>query len=171
MNRIALLSALMIIFLWPSHVAVPPRPEPARYPVSESMKLSDDQLSIATQVEKRMRYHGFSDESIAGALINAYAESKLNVNAVGRAGEIGIFQLNPRGLGRNMSTSDMRDVRKSVDRVARAMKKNDKIMKLEARGADIDDHVRAFCTEIERPKNRYKKAKDREKMIEKMMVD
>ena len=171
MNRALILGACLVIFSWPSKVAIPPTPPPNLYPVASTFKLDFEQLVVARQVERRLRKHGFSNELIAGALVNAYAESKLDVDAVGKAGERGIFQLNPKGLGHGMTVNEMRDVSLSVDRIARAALKNNRVMELEKKGGTVAQHALMFCKEIERPRHKGRRAQERVKLIEKIMID
>ena len=171
MSRALLLGVCLLTFAWPSTVAVPPPPPPNLYPVSSSFKLDYKQLVVAKRVEKRLRKHGFSDEFIAGALVNAYAESKLDIDMIGKAGERGIFQLNPKGLGHGMTINEMQDVSLSVDRIVDAALKSDRVMKLERNGGTAAQHALLFCKEIERPKHKNRRALERVKLMQKIMID
>lgn len=133
------------------------------------MDLDEEQHEIAKQIEKEMRDHGFSDNLIMGAIVNAYAESRLKPSAVGTAGERGVFQLHPRGMGKGMQAEEMHDIRGSVDRIAVALKKNRRIMKLERGDFPVEDHVRAFCIEIERPSDKFARAERRVKLLQKIL--
>lgn len=171
MSRALLLGVCLSIFLWPSKVAVPPPPPPNPYPVTSTFRFDYKQLVVARRVERRLRMYGFSDELIAGALVNAYAESELNIGAVGKAGELGIFQLNPKGLGHGMTTAEMQDISISVDRIAKAILKNERIMDLERSGATAEEHTLTFCKEIERPSHKERKARERVRLLGKIMID
>jgi hypothetical protein len=171
MNRALLLGFCLTILFWPSKVAVPRPSPPDLYPVSSTFNLDYKQLVVARRVEKRLRKYGFSDELIAGALVNAYAESGLDIDAVGKAGERGIFQLNPRGLGHGMTVNEMQDVSLSVDRIANAVLKNNRVMELERKGGSVAQHALIFCKEIERPSHKDRKARERVRLIEKIMID
>lgn len=160
--------SLSIIALYPSTVENA-NPEPYEFTVVDKLNLDDDQADIAKAIEKMMKNHGFSDSLIMAAIVNAYAESGLDPDAVGSAGELGIFQLNPKGLGKTMEDHEMRDVRKSTDRIIVALRKSKSIMKLERRKASAAEHVAAFCTEIERPKDKHRKARQRVKTLQKIM--
>lgn len=162
---------LSVGMTYPSKLGTPPPPAFPDYRVVKTLDLNDEQKETAMRVERRMREHGFSDELITAALVNAYAESRLNVQAVGQAGERGIFQLHPSGLGHGMSTNEMQDIRTSVDRIAKAIRKNKKIMKLEASQASIADHTAAFCIEIERPAKKHEKAKHRVRLMKKILIN
>jgi len=175
MSRSFFLPVLLICLLYPSKVAVPPPspvapPEP-EHPVADMFEFEPEQEEIAKQVEIRLRDHGFSDELITAALVNAYAESGLDVSVVGKAGERGIFQLHPRGLGHSMTVNDMIDIESASDRIAWAVKRNKKIMNLESRSASADVLTAAFCVEIERPSNKHEKAKKRVRLMKKMLIN
>lgn len=170
-SKLIKIAACVTYIVWPSSVAVPPPLPPNPFPISETMQLTYEQELIAQQVEERLRHHGFSDELIIGALVNAYAESGLNVEAVGKEGERGIFQLHPEGLGKKMKIEEMRDVDTSVDRIIRALRKNKKMMQLEERGGSAAEHVAAFCVNIERPSDKHKKALSRVRLMEKILIN
>jgi len=159
------------ILAWPNDITDPPAPPREPFPVTRSLELNDSEKKIAREVERRMREHGFSDALIAGALVNAYAESGLHVGAVGREGERGIFQLHPRGLGSRMTHEQMHDVGSSVDRIAWALRRSKKIMELERRGATPTEHAAAFCTEIERPSDKQLRARQRTRLLKKMLIN
>lgn len=154
--------------LYPSKVSRA-APEPYEFTVANKLDLNNAQTDIARGIERKLRSHGFSDNLITGAIVNAYAESRLNPEAVGSAGELGIFQINPRGLGKKMKPHEMKDTKKSIDRIIGALKKNKKIMSLEKQDASAAEHTIAFCTEIERPKDKFRKAKQRVKIMKEIM--
>lgn len=137
-------------------------PKQNQYRVSESMNLDPQQLEIARRIEKRLRYHGFSDNMIMGAIANAHAESKLNPSAIGDKGKsTGIFQLNKNGLGKGMNKQDMHSVETSVDRVARAAKKSKRLMRAERNGASVEEHTKIFCEDVMRPSHKKRRARQR----------
>lgn len=171
MSRPFLILACLGILTWPNDITIPPAPPREPFPVTRSLELNDSEAQVAREVELRMRDHGFSDELITAALVNAYAESKLYVRAVGREGERGIFQLHPDGLGRRMTHEQMHDVSSSVDRIAWALRRNERMMELESRGASAAEHTAAFCIEIERPSNKNLKAAQRVRLMEKMLIN
>ena len=161
-------ASLSALALYPSSVENA-NPEPYEFTVVNKLNLNDDQADVAKGVERIMKNHGFSDSLIMAAIVNAYAESGLDPNVVGSAGELGIFQLNPKGLGKTMKDHEMKDIRKSTVRIIGAMRKSKRIMKLEKRKASAAEHVVAFCTEIERPKNMNRRAKQRVKTLRSIM--
>lgn len=139
-----------------------------KFPVTDSLNLTIDQSETSAQIEMGLRYHGFSDELITGAIVNAYAESNLDKTVIGRAGERGVFQLHPRGLGKRMSIEQMQDVMTSTHKIAGAVKKNKRLMKFEESGADAETLTAIFCEEIERPKNKKLKGQQRAKLVKKI---
>jgi len=168
MSRALLLLGCVSGLMWPKKVTdpgVPPRP---KFPVTDSLHLDDEQREASMQIERGLRVHGFSDELIKGAIVNAYAESGLDRNAIGRAGERGVFQLNPVGLGRKMSDEQMHDISISTHRIAAAIKKNRRLMKVEQAGSSVETLTAVFCEEIERPKNKKTKARQRAKLVKKI---
>jgi hypothetical protein len=139
-----------------------------KFPVTDSLNLTVDQSETSAQIERSLRYHGFSDELITGAIVNAYAESNLDKTAIGRAGERGVFQLHPQGLGKRMSIEQMQDIMTSTHKIAGAVKKNKRLMKFEKSGADAETLTAIFCEEIERPKNKRIKGRQRAKLVKKI---
>ena len=161
-------TSVSAVALYPSEVSKA-EPAPYEFTVADGLKLDNHQISVARGIERRMRAHGFSDNMILGAIVNAYAESRLNPEAVGAAGELGVFQLHPKGLGRKMKPHEMRDVKGSTDKIIGTLKNNKKMMSLERKQASAADHTMAFCVEIERPKNKRLKAKQRVKVMKDIM--
>lgn len=130
------------------------------------MKLDPQQLDIARRIEKRLRYHGFSDNMIIGAIANAHAESRLNPGAIGDKGKsTGVFQLNKNGLGKGMKKEDMHSVESSVDRVARAARKSKRLMRAERNGASAEEHTKIFCEDVMRPSHKKKRSRQRVVML------
>lgn len=131
------------------------------FPVSDRLNLRHDQRMVAQQIESRLRKHLISDGIIMGAIVNAYAESRLNPRAVGPGNTRGVFQLLPGGLGHDMTVDQMHDVNASVDRVVVAIKKNRKMMAAGLQHTNLENITRVFCIEIERPKNKEMRALER----------
>jgi hypothetical protein len=135
------------------------------FPVSDRLNLQHDQRIVAQQIESRLRKHRISEGIIMGAIVNAYAESKLDPRAVGPGNTRGVFQLLPGGLGHDMTIGQMHDVNASADRIAMAIKKNRKMMIAGQSEADLDNITKVFCNEIERPKNKEFRASERVAML------
>jgi hypothetical protein len=170
-SRLLRAAVCLSYLMWPSSVAVPPPPPVNQFPISEILLLTPTQEQVAQQVESRLRSYGFSDELIIGALINAYAESELDTSAVGSEGERGIFQLHPKGLGRRMSIDEMEGIDTSVDRIVRALRKSERIMRMEDEGATAAEYVAAFCIDIERPSDKRRKARARVGLMGKILIN
>lgn len=162
-RRIAIAACFVMLFL-PSKLGTPEILKHA-FPVSDRLNLQHDQRIVAQQIEGRLRKHKISDGIIMGAIVNAYAESRLNPLAIGPGNTHGIFQLLPGGLGHDMTIGQMHDVNASADRIAMAIKKNRKMMIAGQSEADLDNITKVFCNEIERPKNKEFRASERVAML------
>jgi hypothetical protein len=167
MTRKVALVVSFIILLFPSKLGVPPAFKRA-FPISDTLNLQHDQRMVAQQIESRLRKHRISEGIIMGAIINAYAESRLNPLAVGPGNTRGVFQLLPGGLGHDMTIGQMHDVNASADRIAMAIKKNRKMMLVGKSDTDLENITRAFCIEIERPKNESLRANERAALFRKL---
>ena len=157
-----------IILLFPSKLGVPPAFK-REFPVSDMLNLRHDQRMVAQQIESRLRKHRISEGIIMGAIINAYAESRLNPQAVGPGNTRGVFQLLPSGLGHDMTIDQMHNVNASVDRVVVAIKKSKKMMRAGQSEVDLENIVKVFCAEIERPKDKQLRAMERAALFRKLI--
>jgi len=160
MRRKLILLVCLCALLFPSKLGIP-APFKRMFPVSDRLNLRHDQRMVAQQIESRLRKHLISDGIIMGAIVNAYAESRLNPRAVGPGNTRGVFQLLPSGLGHDMTVDQMHDVNASVDRVVVAIKKNRKMMAAGLQHTNLENITRVFCIEIERPKNKEMRALER----------
>ena len=166
-RKIALVMSF-IILLFPSKLGVPPAFK-REFPVSDMLNLRHDQRMVAQQIESRLRKHRISEGIIMGAIINAYAESRLNPLAVGPGNTRGVFQLLPSGLGHDMTIDQMHNVNASVDRVVVAIKKSKKMMRAGQSEVDLENIVKVFCAEIERPKDKQLRAMERAALFRKLI--
>jgi len=162
-RRIALVVCFIMLF-FPSKLGTPDILKHA-FPVSDRLNLQHDQRIVAQQIESRLRKHRISEGIIMGAIVNAYAESRLDPRAVGPGNTRGVFQLLPGGLGHDMTIGQMHDVNASADRIAMAIKKNRKMMIAGQSEADLENITKVFCNEIERPKNKEFRASERVAML------
>jgi len=82
--------------------------------------LSTAQRDVARRAESVLAARGLPPEVIAGALVNAHAESGLRPSAQSPAPEdsAGIWQLNAKGAGKGMTTAARQDVVTSTARIA-----------------------------------------------------
>jgi len=136
-------------------------------------RLTSSQRNMAAIIEREMANAGLSAPEIAAAIVNAFAESRLNPNAVGDGGHsIGLFQLNhPWGAGKDMSVSDRRDpvintqtiLKKEV--LARGGRK---FRAAAANGASIAELAAIFSRDIERPKDKEGNMRKRANLARKM---
>lgn len=115
--------------------------------------LNSQQLAMAALIEREFTAAGFSPLVAAAAVVNAYAESRLDPKAVGDSGRsIGLFQLSIKGAGAGMSVAARQDpttnTRTLIAREARALAK---IKAAVAKGASLGDLVEMFSTYVERP--------------------
>lgn len=165
-RRITIAVCFVMLFL-PSKLGTPEILKHA-FPVSDRLNLQHDQRIVAQQIESRLRKHKISDGIIMGAIVNAYAESRLNPLAVGPGNTHGVFQLLPSGLGHDMTIGQMHDVNASADRIAMAVKKNRKMMIAGRSESDLENITRVFCIEIERPKDESSRASERAALFRKL---
>lgn len=88
--------------------------------LSEGMTthLSAAQRAMAALIESRFVAAGIPAEIIAGAIANAYAESRLNPAALADepngTQSAGLFQLNDHGAGRGMTIAERQDPAKNI---------------------------------------------------------
>jgi hypothetical protein len=142
---------------------------PRKHPLEQT--LGSERVEVAKEIELHLASHGFGERLIRAAVINAYAESDLNPAAVGDRGRsVGVFQLNSRGLGHNMTKSDRMDVKIATEKIAHAVYKDKTLIEMQARCESLEDMVKAFTLRIERPSHAKKKAAERAKLIETLGV-
>lgn len=126
-----------------------------------AIRLSPRQRDMAALIEKEFLAAGLSKNLAAAAIVNAYAESGLNPDAVGDGGHsVGLFQENDWGAGRGMTVEARKDpvtnirtilkreVLAGMGRRLRAADKN---------GASVEELTNLFCQDIERPKDKVAK--------------
>lgn len=136
---------------------------PRKHPLGQY--LPSDRTLIAENVEDQLVLAGLNPRMARAATINAYAESRLNPEAIGDHGRsVGIFQLSSNGLGHKMSVEQRKDVKVSTARIARAVLKDSVLMDMQRECASLADMVKAFTLRIERPKDSKVKAVERAKI-------
>ena len=154
----------VLLILISSKIGVEPEvPEHYRMnPVCEDIVDEVENRDVACQIELALRHEGFDSPMIEAALLNSYAESKFNPNAVGDGGRSrGVFQLHEKGLGRKMTKESRHDVQTSTQRIVSAVRKSKKVSDAIKRGAEANELTELFCTEIMRPSNKRRKATQR----------
>lgn len=130
-----------------------------------AIRLSPGQRGMAALIEKEFLAAGLSKNLAAAAIVNAYAESGLNPDAVGDGGHsIGLFQENDWGAGRGMTVEERknpitnirtilkREVMAGMGRRLRAADQNK---------ASVEELTNLFCQDIERPKDKAAKGQRR----------
>lgn len=120
--------------------------------------ISPSQRSIARQAEAVLASRGLPAEIIAGALVNAHAESGLKPSAQSPAPEdsAGIWQLNAKGAGKGMSTAARQDVGTATKRIADEYARYGKTMRdaYAAGTRDVATFAAMWSTLIERPRDK-----------------
>ncbi len=141
---------------------------------SLSRPLTPSQRQAAEVIEREFRAAGFSPEIAAAALVNAWAESKLNPLAQSKPPEdsAGLFQLNRKGAGWDMPTGsqyprgDSRfdprlNVRRFVREITHTTPGKRFVQEAKAVGQDVAVLAGLLCYHVERPKDREGKALER----------
>lgn len=144
---------MILLLLIMSVAEAPGLPPPAPCPIT--MELKDqlhplhDRARVACGVERQLRAAGWEDELVAGALANAWHESRWNASARGPSGKaVGFWQLHEDGLGHGMGEKRM-DPRKATARIIRFSEKQrltSRDFRTPGQAADI------FCRKVMRPK-------------------
>jgi hypothetical protein len=115
-------------------------------------ELTPAQLENAKIIEREFYWAGLPAGLAAGAIANAWHESKLNERAYNPSGEdsAGLFQLNARGgLGSGMSLEDRMDPVINTQRVIQEIKRL-KLDELAAQNPSVPYLAQVFAKEIER---------------------
>lgn len=119
--------------------------------VCDDMKIEQEQMDVACDIEKYAREEGV-DESwfLKGLIANAYAESSLNPAAVspGRT-SYGVFQLHVDGMGSGWTKEDMKDVKKAT----RAIVEEAKSRGIYSKKRNSKSATAFLCKKVLRPKN------------------
>jgi hypothetical protein len=114
------------------------------------IKLTPRQLQMVVTIEQEAERVGLGF-LFEAAVVNAYAESLLDPEAVGDGGlSVGLFQLHARGAGRGMSVEDRKDPQKNARRIFEVClgPDGDKLRAMQA--ASVEDRVAEFAHSIER---------------------
>ena len=116
--------------------------------------LTAAQQSHAALIVREFTAAGWKPSVAAAAVVNAYAESRLNPLAVGDGGKsVGLFQLHERGGGAGMTVEQRKDptlnTRRIIEETGRALK----FRAIAAVSDDIPTLAAAFSTYVERPKD------------------
>lgn len=111
---------------------------------------------MAAIIEKEFLAAGYAAVVAAAAIVNAYAESRLDPKAIGdNTRSVGLFQLNIKGAGAGMSTAARQDpLTNTRTLLAREKRTLAKVQALAQQGASLGTVVAAFSTLVERPSDK-----------------
>ena len=119
-------------------------------------KLNKSQSEMANLIHRRFTEAGFTDAQATAAVVNAYAESRLNPKAESpksaKEESYGLFQMNTvGGLGTGHNPEDLKDANYNIDLMIKAAK--GKAGSRFRSATSLNDAVAAFTKDLERPKN------------------
>lgn len=133
---------------------------PSRWPVgtlrNSAVGLSADQLRMVNVIEAAFSGAGYSLATTAAAVVNAYAESRLNPLAVGDSGRsIGLFQLNTvAGAGIGYTRDQLVNPERNASvLLAKERRSLAKVEAEAAAGAGVASLAGSFSRLVERPKD------------------
>jgi len=139
-------------------------------------ELSSRQKEMVDIIEAEFTNAGYTQPVIIAAVVNAYAESKFNPEAVNkRNGEdsVGLFQLNKNGgAGAGMSDEERMDPYTNVRTIIRV--ESDKLGDIQTKadgGTPIEQLVAEFTKTVERPKDKEGDAEIRKNLYRQMFPD
>lgn len=116
--------------------------------------LTEEQRQVSNIIENELKQIGLSDNLIAASIVNAYAESRLNPNAVGdRGNSIGLFQLNKNGLGNKLTIENRHNVYTNTNVYGLQLLKNKNIQILDESNCSIPILSAAITEHIMKPQN------------------
>lgn len=144
----------MILLLLATSVAeAPGLPTPTPCSITVELKdqlhAKDHRARVACDVERQLRAAGWEDELVAGALANAWHESRWNPAARGPSGKaVGFWQLHEDGLGHGMGEerTDPHIATRKIIRFSERQQLTTRHFKTPGQAADI------FCRKVMRPK-------------------
>jgi hypothetical protein len=114
--------------------------------------LSSAQQGYADLIFREFAAAGYGPAVGAAAVVNAYAESGLNPNAVGDGGRsVGLFQLHERGGGAGMTVEQRKDPVLNTRRIIEEANRAAGFRAVAAVSSDIPTLAAAFSTYVERP--------------------
>lgn len=128
--------------------------------------LTATQRKYAAIIERILSSKGVPPEIIAGAIVNAKAESSLNPKAIGDGGNsVGLFQLHKNGGGKGMSVAERQDPEKNTLRIYKEYLTYGKPLRdAYAKGdRSVATYAALWSTYIERPADKVGEAKRRAK--------
>lgn len=130
-----------------------------------SPELNDKQRAMALLIERQFVAAGWPVAVAAGAIVNAYAESRLNP-AAKNGSQIGLFQIDyVHGAGSDHTPEQLVDPKVNIAVTLRSLKRwpGDRIRAAVAEGEDNPArYAYLFCVDVERPANKESKGLFRE---------
>ena len=128
----------------------------------QNLLVTYDQKQVACQIENVAIEHGLKKEDIVGLLVNSFAESELDPQAVSPGKKsFGVFQLHVDGMGYGWKEEDMKNVKLSTEAVIEEMKSAG----IAGRNHSAKLSTKRVCKRVLRPKDSEKKAEERSRMI------
>ena len=118
--------------------------------------MTTQQNQMARLIVRQFRAAGLSDPMAIAAIVNSWAESTLNPNAVSPSGKaVGLFQLHEDGAGHGMSVSSRKDPITNTNRIIQEVKSRygQSLLQRAEQGASIAELIKLFTVHIERPGN------------------
>jgi hypothetical protein len=117
--------------------------------------LNKNQSEVASLIHRKFTGAGFTDAQATAAVVNAYAESKLDPKAVNKTNKeesYGLFQMNTKGgLGTGHSPENLQDPNYNIDLMIKAAK--GKAGNNFRAATSVEAAVKAFTKDLERPAN------------------
>jgi len=131
--------------------------------------LTIEQYEVSETIEEELTQLEIPQNIIAAAIVNAIAESSLNPDAIGDGGKaVGAFQLHKKGLGKNLSVDDRRNIYTNTNVIGIQILKNDKLFALNENGEEIPELSAVFAEEIMKPANIEDRKEERRKIANKI---
>jgi hypothetical protein len=130
-------------------------PQSAKF-TNTGFKFNKNQSEMATLIHTKFTEAGFTDAQATAAVVNAYAESRLNPKAespkTDKEASYGLFQMNTKGgLGTGHKPEDLKDPNYNIDLMIKAAK--GKAGNNFRNATSVETAVAAFTKDLERPKN------------------
>lgn len=131
---------------------------------AENVGLSDAQIKVANLIVEEFLAAGFSPAVAAAAVVNAFAESSLDPNAVSVSKKfVGLFQVSTDVLAEGR-----KDARKNTRAIIEECRRAPKFMDVAKTSSDIYELSKAFCLYVERPKNKKIKCEARSLLADRL---
>ena len=119
----------------------------------EPIRLTAVQAGYADLIVRRFIAAGYPADVGRAAVVNAWAESRLDPSAVSPAGNaVGLFQLHDRGLGAGMTVAERQDPGRNIDVILKIMPRwGAKVVQAHTLGHGVPELARLFSLHVERP--------------------